>query len=135
VHSEVRCWTFNSAGYNYGHLNARTIKVKIYLLLYLLFKGMYISLHSGVLFTGLFNHCPLHKFLLLYCCTGTLMLQLETYFTWHGHDVGSKNTCQQKQVQDLQQIQYKHSRSIFINKYKVVMEHDWQIRYTYLWIF
>jgi hypothetical protein len=27
VHSEVRCWTFNSAGYDYGHLNARTIKV------------------------------------------------------------------------------------------------------------
>jgi hypothetical protein len=28
VHSEVRCWTFNSAGYDYGHLNARTIKVE-----------------------------------------------------------------------------------------------------------
>jgi RNAse (barnase) inhibitor barstar len=28
VHSEVRCWTFNSAGYDYGYLNARTIKVK-----------------------------------------------------------------------------------------------------------
>jgi hypothetical protein len=29
VHSEVRCWTFNSAGYYYGHLNARTIKVNV----------------------------------------------------------------------------------------------------------
>jgi hypothetical protein len=29
VHSEVRCWTFNSAGYDYGHLNAHTIKVKL----------------------------------------------------------------------------------------------------------
>jgi hypothetical protein len=28
VHSEVQCWTFNSASYDYGHLNARTIKVK-----------------------------------------------------------------------------------------------------------
>jgi hypothetical protein len=28
VHSEVRCWTFNLAGYDYGYLNARTIKVK-----------------------------------------------------------------------------------------------------------